>query len=290
VNGGSQISRFLAKQIREYGGIVITNQEVINIVETGGKIDHVETKNGRKFYAKQFISNMHPVKTLDIMQTDLIRSAFRNRLKNLENSISCFSVNVVLKKKSVPYFLHNYYWHKEGAIWDLQNYTQENWPLGYALFFSAGPKSKEFANALTIMTYMRYEEVKQWGESFNTVSNENLRGEDYEQFKEKKAAILINSVSQKFPGLKNSIQSYYAATPLSYRDYIGSDDGSLYGITKDHQNPLKSLIAPHTRLPNFFFTGQNLNLHGVLGATITAMATCTALMGNEDIIEKIRNA
>ena len=290
LNGGSQISGLLAQQIRKHGGVILSNQQVARIVEEGGQVRFVETISGKRFYARQFISNIHPAKTLDMLKTDLIRSAYRNRVKKLENSISCFSVNVSLKRKSLPYFSHNYYWHKKGAIWDLQNYTEENWPLGYALFLSPADKSGQFAGGLTIMTYMRYEEVKPWENSFNTVSSRNSRGLDYERFKELKAKILLERVGEKIPGLKDSIQSYYAATPLSYRDYIGSDDGTLYGIVKDHKDPVKTVIAPHTKLPNFYFTGQNLNLHGILGAAITALATCTALMGKEDIIEKIRNA
>jgi all-trans-retinol 13,14-reductase len=132
--------------------------------------------------------------------------------------------------------------------------------------------------------------MKRWEESFNTVSSESQRGEDYENFKKQKAEILMSAAQQKFPELKNAVKSYYVATPLSYRDYLGSEDGSLYGIVKDYKDPIKTLIAPHTKLPNFFLTGQNLNLHGILGASITALATCTALLGNENIIEKIKNA
>jgi all-trans-retinol 13,14-reductase len=43
-------------------------------------------------------------------------------------------------------------------------------------------------------------------------------------------------------------------------------------------------------LPNLYFTGQNLNLHGILGAAISGLVTSSALMGNEHLIEKIRNA
>ena len=233
---------------------------------------------------------MHPVKTMEILDTNLMRPAYKNRIKNLENSISCFSVNVVLKKNTMKYFRHNYYWHKEGKIWDIQNYEKGNWPLGYALFLSPSSKTKEYAEALSILTYMKYDEVKEWEHTFNTTSKEQERGKSYEDFKRQKAEILFDAAEKKFPGLKNCIQSYYVATPLSYRDYLGTDDGSLYGIVKDYKDPVKTLISPQTKLPNFYFTGQNLNLHGVLGATITALATCTALLGNENIIDKIKNA
>jgi len=97
-------------------------------------------------------------------------------------------------------------------------------------------------------------------------------------------------VEEKFPGLRSKIKKYYTATPLSYRDYIGNSDGSMYGIVKDYKNPLKTLISPRTKLPNLYLTGQNLNLHGILGAAMSALVTCTSFLGNDDIIKKISGA
>jgi all-trans-retinol 13,14-reductase len=172
----------------------------------------------------------------------------------------------------------------------MEDYTEENWPLGYAVFFSASSRSGEYAESMTLLTYMKFDDVKPWADTFNIVSKEAPRGEDYEAFKKRKAEILIDLAEEKFPGLKNAIEKYYTATPLSYRDYIGTDDGSMYGITKDYRNPLKTFISPRTKLPNLWLTGQNLNLHGILGASMSALVTCTAFMGNDDIVEKIRNA
>ena len=143
---------------------------------------------------------------------------------------------------------------------------------------------------MTILTYMRYDEVKKWEKTFNTVSTEDDRGDDYEAFKKQKAETLLDCVEERFTGLRDCIKSYYTATPLSYRDYIGNDDGSMYGIVKDYKNPLKTFISPRTKLPNLYLTGQNLNLHGILGATMSGLVTCIAFMGSETIVEKIRNA
>lgn len=290
VNGGSQIAKFIAKNIRDNGGVIQRNAEVKRIVEEDGKITHVELADGSKIYGKHFISNMHPVKTLEITQTEIIRTAYRKRLKSLENSISSFTINIVFKKNTFKYFKHNYYCHNDGCIWTVANYTEENWPLGYALFMPATSRSGEYAEAMTLLTYMKYDEVKQWEHSFNTVSSEEDRGKEYEAFKTRKAEKLLDSVEKKFPGLKSCIQSYYTATPLSYRDYIGNDDGSLYGIVKDFKDPLRTFISPRTKLPNLYFTGQNLNMHGILGAAMSGLVTCSAFIGNDKIIEKIRNA
>ncbi|MEO8584432.1 MAG: all-trans-retinol 13,14-reductase, partial [Flavitalea sp.] len=290
IDGGSQIAKHIARTIRENGGVVMRNCQVKKIIEEGGKVSYVELANGSQMSASHFISNMHPVKTLEITQTELIKKAFRNRLKSLENSVSSFTINIVFKKNTFKYFKHNYYCFNDGCVWTAADYTEENWPLGYAVFVAASSKSPEYAEGMSILAYMKYDEVKLWENTFNTISAEEDRGESYNEFKKRKAETLLDCVEKKFPGLRNHMASYYTATPLSYRDYIGNDDGSLYGVTKDYKDPLKTFISPRTRLPNLYFTGQNLNLHGVLGSAMSAIVTTNALLGNDKIIEKIRNA
>jgi len=290
IDGGSQIAKLLAQSIKENGGKIIRNCEVKKIAEEDGLAGYVELQDGSRMYAKYFISNMHPVKTFEITDTPLIKNAYRNRLKSLENSVSAFTINVVFKKESFKYFKHNYYCVTEQDVWTAANHTEENWPLGYAIFCAPSSRSEEYAEGLTILAYMHYSEVEVWKDTFNTTTNENDRGETYNEFKKRKAEILLDAVERKFPGLRDCIKTYYTATPLSYRDYIGNDDGSLYGIVKDYKHTLKTFISPRTKLPNLFLTGQNLNLHGILGASMSAIVTCCALLGNDDIVAKIRNA
>jgi len=64
----------------------------------------------------------------------------------------------------------------------------------------------------------------------------------------------------------------------------------MYGIVKNYKDPLRTFIDPRTKLPNLYLTGQNLNMHGILGVSLSALATCVAITGNESIIEKISHA
>ena len=290
IDGGSDIGKIMAKNIREHGNVIHRNTEVKKIMVEEGKVSSVELADGSHVYAKHFISNMHPVRTLEMTDSSLIKHAYKNRIKGLENTSGGFIINIVFKKNAFPYIKNNFYYHKEGYAWDMADHTEENWPLGYSVFFSASSRSEEYAESMTLLAYMRYDEVAQWEKTFNTVSAKEDRGTDYEAFKKRKAEILLDCVEEKFPGLRKCIKTYYTATPLSYRDYVGNDDGSMYGIVKDYQNPLKTFISPRTKIPNLYLTGQNLNLHGILGATMSGLVTCVAFMGNESVIEKIRNA
>ncbi len=286
VDGGSQIAKLLGKKIHALGGEIHRNTKVVQIagLET---IEHLLLENGKKITAKYFISNLHPAQTVEMTESDQLRNAYRTRLQNLENTIGTFLLNIVLKKDTFHYLNYNYHHHETDDAWEGINYTKENWPLTYALFANAISKSEQFTDSLTIMTYMRYEDVGKWKDTFNTDSRPHERGADYEAFKKEKAERLLDVVEKKFPNIRSCIQSYYVATPLSYRDYQGSADGSMYGILKDHHNSFNTFISPRTRVPNLFLTGQNLNLHGILGVTISGLITCGEIIDLGALLEDI---
>lgn len=290
IDGGSQIARLLHRQITQRGGTILRNTEVTGIYADEERATHVALKTAAKITAKHFISNLHPARTMELTHSTLIRPAFRNRIKSLENTVGTFLLNIVLKENSFPYLNYNYYYHETENAWAGTTYAEGNWPLTYALFVNASSKNKEYADSLTVMTYMRYEDIAQWKDSFNTDTIDESRGSDYEAFKVIKAERLLDVVSKKFKDIKSCIKSYYVATPLTYRDYQGTADGSMYGIAKDYRNPMRTFMTPRTKVPNLFLTGQNLNLHGILGVTISALMTCGELVDMDAMLENINNA
>jgi len=290
IDGGSQIAKFLAKEITSRGGKIIKHVNVVKLKEDGGKVIYAESEKGERYFADTFISNIHPLKTVEMTESDMFRNAYRSRLKGLESTVSVFYANVVLKKDSMKYLNSNIYCFADDDPWCALNYTDDNWPQGYAMFFVPSSRPGEYAEGVTIMSYMRMDEMEKWKDTFNTVSREEFRGKDYDAFKKRKAEKLFDAVEKTFPGFKASIKSYTTATPLTARDYIGTDDGSLYGYAKDYREPMKTFISPRTKIPNLLLTGQNINMHGVLGVTISAVVTCSHLLGMEYLVEKIRNA
>lgn len=290
VDGGSQIAKQLTKVIHAHGGTVKNRTEIKRFVVEYGSVAYVEATDGRKFYGDYFISNIHPAKTLQLTETESLRPAYRNRVNNLENSTSAFVMNITLKPGMFKYQNTNYYCYVEDDVWDSMNYTDETWPLSYAFFFSQFSKLEEHAEGVTIMAYMTFKEVEQWKDTFNTVLHPGDRGAEYEAFKKAKAEKLLDCVEKKFPGLRDAIHSYYTSTPLTFRDYMGTTDGSIYGIAKDYKDPLRTFISPRTKIENLLFTGQNINLHGVLGVTVSALVTCSMILGLPYLIQKIEDA
>ncbi len=291
INGGGQISKLLIRKLREYGGEAYRHQEVIDFGMENNKVTSVITKKGQEVKGNLFISNIEPKLTIEMLGNDRIKKSYASRIFALENVISVFSIYLVLKPNEIPYFNHNIYHFKDyEKVWTTQDYTPDSWPEVYMLSTTATNKNEDWAESLTAMTYMHYDEVKQWENTYNTVAQKGDRGDSYEAFKKQKTEILIQEIEKKIPNLRNAILSSHASTPLSYRDYIGSHRGGMYGYIKDAENPIKSFLSPKTKIKNLFFTGQSLNMHGILGVTISAVLTCSVILGKEYLLKKIIEA
>lgn len=290
MSGGSQISIQLAKLIRRNGGHIANYAEVVKVNVEGEKVESVLLKDGRTVRGKNFISNMHPAALMDMLDTDLIRKAYRKRIKSLENTTSAFILNIILKEDCVEYRNYNIYYYSKTSVWDNAIYTEENWPLGHAIYFPVEKSQSKYVKSITVMAYMNWEDVKKWESSYNTVHDVHGRGEDYEQFKKEKAEKLIDHIQLSLPGIKDHIVGWYASTPLTYRDYIGTVEGSLYGVMKDWQDPIKTFISSKTRIPNLYHTGQNLHMHGIHGVAVSAIKTCSEILGNEYLMSQVEKA
>lgn len=290
IRGGSQIAKELTRIILRNGGAVKNRTEIVSLEVENGVVAYAEAKNGVQYRADYFISNIHPAKTLQMTESHIIKHAYRHRIAGLENSTSIFILNITLKPGMFKYRRTNYYCFIHDEVWDVMSYDEQSWPMAYALFFSGDGPEKEYADGITLMAYMDFKEVKKWAGTINTVGAPASRGDDYEAFKKDKAERLIAAAEIKFPGLQAAVRNYYSSTPLTFRDYMGTDDGSVYGIAKDYKDPLKTFISPRTKIENLLLTGQNINLHGILGVSISSVVTCSVLMGMTEIIQKIDEA
>ncbi len=293
INGGSQIAKELVKKIRINGGEILRNLKVEKINVENRIAKSIELSNGERIEAQHFISNIHPIDTIDLLETTSVRKIYANRVRALEDTIGVFSVYLTIKPNKLPFMNYNIYHYNDLEVWNKKtNYDEKDWPQTYMISSSPNTYSMEsnFANCLTIMAYMKYEEVAQWQNTFNTVLHKDERGNTYEAFKQQKAALILDKVEQRIPGLKAAIENVYTSSPLSYRDYIGSPTGSAYGVERDYNAPWKTAPNPKTNISNLYFTGQNLVLHGILGVSIGSILTSSQFIGKEYLVNKINKA
>ena len=98
----------------------------------------------------------------------------------------------------------------------------------------------------------------------------------------------MEHLERQRPGIISNVEHYYASTPLTYRDFTATPEGAVYGFAHSINDPLYNIVAARTKVPNLLLTGQNINTHGILGVIISALLTCSELIGKAKLIEQIK--
>jgi len=279
---GSLLVDSLVNDIRHMGGEVICNAGVKELVEKDGKIVAARCENGERYEAGMFISNAHPAVTLNLVkESQVLKKVFRNRINRLENTYGMFTVSLGLKPGSVEYFNWNQYLYRRPNVW---TYFEDNDPVEGALISCRCPSDgSRYTPVIDLLTPMPWSKVQKWENT--TVGH---RGQEYLDWKAKVTEQLITLASDFIPNLASKVEVVSTSSPLTYRDYTLTPQGSCYGVRKDWHNPMLTLLSAHTPIPNLYLTGQSLTLHGLLGVTMTTAFTCAEIIGREKAWELLQ--
>ena len=286
VAGGSDaIALSLARSIQKMGGQVIARKKVSRIVCDDTHATGVETADGCFMSADYVISTIHPTRLLELLDTKLIRPAFRTRINSIPNTAAGFAVYVKFKDGVMPYMNTNYYGYSGTTPWNCEHYTASEWPKGFLYMHMCHEDKARYARSGVVLSYMNMDDVAKWKGS--AIGH---RGEDYEEFKRQHAERLIAEVEKHQPGFTASIDSYFTSTPLTYLDYTGTEGGSMYGVAKDITLGAGGRVPYRTKVPNLFLAGQNVNSHGMMGVIVGTIVTCSELVPAEQIYKQINDA
>ena len=262
---GNLFVKRLTDNLCAQGGQLICDAGVMELVEEDGVIKRAICENGETYEARYFISDAHPSVTLSLVkESKLLKKVYRRRIESLENTVGMFTTQLLLKPGKVPYFNYNEFLYDGLEVWDGH---------GYMVSCRVPEDGSEYAHQIDILTPMNFSECAAWKDTLCM-----HRGEDYLQFKAQKAQQCIAVAERFLPNLHEHIQEIHTSTPLTYRDYNLSPDGSAYGIRKDSSAPLYTVLSPRTSIPNLLLTGQSLMLHGLHGVTMTAMFTTKEIL------------
>ena len=266
VGGSDAIAHSLARSIKEMGGQVLTDKRACRIRCNETQATGVETADECFFPPDYAVSAVHPARLLELLDTKLIRPAFRSRLSNIPNTTGCFTLYVKFKENTMPYMNTNFYGYHSSSPWDSDQHD-------YLYMHHCHRDKARFAKSGVVLSYMKMDEVARWQGTYV-----GHRGADYEAFKHEHAEQLIQDVERHHPGFTAAIDTYYTSTPLTYLDYTGTENGSMYGVAKDiHLGPA-GRVPYRTKVPNLFLAGQNVNSHGMMGVLVGTIVTCSELL------------
>ncbi|MDR0363917.1 MAG: NAD(P)/FAD-dependent oxidoreductase [Bacteroidales bacterium] len=280
--GGSLIADKLGENIRQMGGTIITKAKATKLLEKDGRISSVQFNDDEHIEGKYIISNLHPALTLLLMDdSKFAKKMFWRRIPNLQNTYGMFTAHLQLEKGRIPYLNRNICLYKNQDPWDC-GYAPNKKGLSALISFQPPQDGSSYTENIDILTPMYWEEVTDWASTAV-----EKRGDEYKVMKRQKAETCIELAAEYIPNLKGHIEKIYTSTPLTYRDYTGTINGSAYGIRKDHNSMLQTMLTPQTPISNLFFTGQNLSLHGILGVSMTSFFTCAKIVGMENLAKDL---
>ena len=274
VGESQQMADALAQVIENAGGQVVANEKVVRIEVENRQVTQVLTQTGNTYQADSYISAVHPDVLLKIIDSQAFTTAFKQRVQSVPETMSSFKVFVKLKENTIPYINHPTFCLAHA----------DEWPQSMMYVTPPAENQGIFAQTMVVICPMAFEQVRSWEQTTS-----GHRGADYLSWKQKMMDKVLDCMRLKYPDFRNSIEFCFAASPLTIRDYYGNKEGSNYGFQKDSNNLMLSQMSVATKVKNLFLTGQNVNIHGLCGVSLTAIETAEALVGHNTIVRKINN-
>ena len=270
---GNMLVGKLVDDIRRQGGEVLCKKEVVRLLtnETGAVA--VECGDGTRYEARHFISDAHPAQTLQWLGR--VKPVYRRRICEQPNTIGIFTASLVLKPHSLRYFNHNRYVYLRPNVWEVPQQVDR-----VMVCCRVPEDGSEYTPQVDLLTPMTWEQCEPWA-----ATSIGQRGDGYKAMKVQMAEACLQLAERVLPELPQAVAHCYTSTPLTYRDYTLTPQGSAFGMRKDYHQPLLTIISPRTPVPNLLLTGQSLMLHGVHGVTFTALHTCAELLGKDYIMQ-----
>jgi all-trans-retinol 13,14-reductase len=257
VKGGGRVwVETFEKALRDARVDVMCGTKVSRIhVDEHRHFAEAELDTGVRLPAVKCISTIHPKLMLEMMPPHTLTPAYRRRIQDLEETPS--AVVLYGRCPSAGFAGNLILADRPGAI--------EQWPhmplAERPLFVSIPVDSR--ANGISVicpavLADMPGSEV------------DSKRPEGYKEWKDGIARRLMQRLQNIAGDLIGTFELLDMATPLTFRDWLSSPDGGLYGI----KHRLTDLpLLPRTAVKGFYLSGQAIVAPGVLGTLCASFLT-----------------
>ncbi|XP_072028858.1 all-trans-retinol 13,14-reductase-like [Amphiura filiformis] len=306
--GASEIAFHIIPTIERSGGRVLVRAPVKEILlDSEGKACGVRVKKTSgdvDIHAPLIISNAGIANTFGNLLPKQITSKFgewQSKYKGARHGVGSMNLFVGLRGTKEELNLPaNQLWAYTGPDYNkaVREYMaksredcfNEDIPLLFISFPSAkDPTYNERfpgKSACTVVTLGNWDWFAEWEDE-----RVMKRGDDYESFKDIMAKKAWEQVCGYFPQVKDRVEYFEAATPVTNKFYIGAMKGEMYGL--DHnkerfQAKLWSRMRPETNIPNLYLTGQDIMTCGMTGAMFGGLI-CACKLLNRNVMGDLAN-
>jgi len=253
--GGRVFVEALEAVLREAGVDLVCGQKVAHVRPNDqGEFAAVELDTGDCLTAHRCISTIHPKSLLELTSSHVFSPAYRRRIRELEETPSAV---VLFGRCSSASFTGNLILlGQPRAITDWKGLPLEERPL----FISAAPTND---GAVSVICPATLDDIPGF-------DGQGERPKGYQNWKGNVADRLSRHLSTHAGDVLGHFDVLDVATPLTFRDWLGSPEGGLYGV----KHRLVDLpLVPRTRMRGLYLSGQAVVAPGVLGALCAGFLT-----------------
>ncbi len=253
---------------------VIACEEVAN-----GTAGALRLSSGELIRFANGVLSLHPQTILDILPREALRKGFINRVAGFEPSFGFFSVFGICDDPDLMEdCMINFFPQCDFDALLMPGNRQADSMLFYITRQETA--NGKICRTFTALEACHPEDMKEWAGS-----SLMKRTQSYSDYKAKKTARIVERVTAYFPQLKNHLEVLGSSSPLTFRDYLHSPDGSAYGVKqKMGQFNLFGKLPLH----NLYAVGQSSLLPGVMGAMMSSFIVCRSILDRAEFDREIQ--
>ena len=269
---GAHMADVCACRLTDLGGCLRTGQAVDRIRTSDGRVRGVTLASGERLDATVIIGAIHPKAVLSLLDPQRVKASYRRRIMGLADTAAMVGVHALVPADKHPAIAHNVFMidtGTDGAIGDL-------------IYMQLRPSGQPQHNLLSLLTSGHDSLWRGWQ---HTCSGH--RGADYLSEKERLANRTIASI-EKLTGPFDGARVIDVYTPLSIRDWVGSPNGSAYGIMRSTRQLMSAALLNRTALRGLFLAGQSVLAPGILGTILGSLATVQFIIGADRFRREVR--
>lgn len=271
-NCGSDMADAFAKRLRDLGGKIITDAEISKIHVRSRVVEGLEMNDGECLKADLIIAAVHPQVVLKMLPDEAVKPSYRKRIQRLKNTHSILAVHAAVDAGThpeIPYNLFKVETDEAGNVPDLK-------------YYQIRKSEKEGMNLLSLLTSGRDDLWQPWKES-----RSGRRGREYNILKTACAEKLLAEAEECLGNLQDA-KILDVATPLSFRDWMNSPDGSAYGVLRSSSQTLAAAMLNRTAVKGLYLAGQNVLAPGVIGTIMGSFSTVKLILGTDTFTDLVR--
>ncbi len=250
--GAELVDRF-AIRLGELGVELIAGDGATRLVVADGAVTGVVLASGRRLRAPRVVLSMHPKHAVRLFDDDPALAALAKRLLELPDTHAASMAFALVDAARSPARAHNTYRFDDHR----------------RLWFQLSPSAREGKNLLTVVARDGFATWQRWAPTTT-----RARGAGYVEAKAALAERLLADV--RHVASVGGVEWLDVLTPLSFRDWVGTFEGSLYGLSR---GGLALAGLNRSAVRGLRFVGQSLLAPGVVGVTYGALRVAGDLAG-----------